>query len=241
MLESILTLEHEGLSYNIIGTRHEISGKIKETLNIELKGQPLLSITTEELDLPNIRFPKDVYVFIKAANKLLPEDVKTSHSFLRRWAILITRLRNTLNKKFKPLFYTYVNKLKFSYELNSDIHIKNDKVQIELYNPTNNIGKVSLVLIKLGNRRYKTDCTFTIMYDSHNKRVLTYSREDVVASPDILNKQLLSWLDRIDQTSPTPIPRQRFSDIRSGVSSKLKSMELDIERLLDRFNKGYEI
>ena len=241
MLESILTLEYNDLSYNVIGTRHEISGKVKEVLTIELKGEKVLSITPEELNLPNMLYPKDVYVLFKAANKRLPEDIKSSHQFLERWMILVSRLRSSVNKGFKSTFYTYLNKLKFSYELNSDIRVKNDKVQIELYNPTNNIGKVNLVLIKQGNRRYKTDCTFTILHDSHNKQVLTYSREDIISNYGILVKQLNSWLDHIDQTSPTPIPRQRFNNIRSGISSKLKALEMDIERLLDRFNKGYEI
>lgn len=244
MSEASFIVEYEELKYVFFGSRNEVSGKYTETVSVHIRKHPVYEFDISELiENPVLSSFDDIHKAIKGAHrKLLEKEINLPTLYYHHHlGVMLGRF-----KRSKPWrktiqdekFFPYCRALRFSYEGNPRIKVKQDKISLELYRPGRRKDQVTVTFNKLPNRRYHVNAAIVFEQTSINVKSYSYLREMGVDNIAVLTKQLIKWLDTA-HASFDHVPR--FNDIRNGALEMLYLMEKDTLTIIDRLNKGWEI
>lgn len=244
MAEASFVIEYEELKYVFTGTRNEVSGKYTETIAVHMRKHPVYEFDIAEFIVnPHLGSYDDIIRSIKGAHrKLLKMDIILSTLYYHHHlGVMLGRFkrsrpwRKTIQDE---KFFPYCRALRFPYEGNPRIKVKQDKISLELYRPGIRKDQVTVTFNKLPNRRYQVSGAIVFEQTTINVKSYSYVREMGVDNVAVLTKQLIQWLDTV-HANLDHVPR--FNDIRNGGLEVLQLMEKDIVMIIDRLNKGWEI
>lgn len=240
MLKQQIVLKHDKLVFTLTGVRDRQSGKLTETMTLEYPGFETISVTTKQLDMPVIAFPKHVREMMKRLRQLGGQGLWDMRGFEVRYEYLMRNFKLKMNRGWvENELRPYLEGLKFGYETIDSIRCNSKGVVITLYQASTSSDKLDVRFNYTANRKYITSINLNVRNSDTLVKQLMLTREEFIEKIDYLDKQFLEWLDELQTRSGKD--NYRVRNIRSGAKDTYFRIRPYIEEVLIRLNKGIEL
>lgn len=240
-MEGQIVVEYADIRFVFTGTRNEVSGKFKERVAL-YKHEILLNVThLEDFSEFGIFGYNSVLDLIKAYHHhILKLGVALPYYYNHHFGVMMGRFKRSKvwRAGIEAQLVKYQEALHFPYEFNRRIKVKRDGVYLELYETNKRKDSVKVLFRKEDNRRYSLFITIIFETSVQSTKSYSYDRNMGVEDFDILVKQVNEWMSRaFNAVGQATL----FKNLHNGTLDVLKEMKDDVNVVIDRLNKGWEI